>query len=97
LDLIDYRGSGQVEGHLGWDQNRKSFRFGEQNGYLRVITFSGLAPPSGTTVSPATLSARSPILAPASTSEPNIANDRSVLAGDQVHYLRDAEFMSAAW
>ena len=60
---IDYRGSGQVDGHLGWDQNRKSFRFGEQNGYLRVITFTGMAqvislPPvaaGSTMVSPATL------------------------------------------
>jgi len=60
---IDYRGSGQVDGHLGWDQNRKSFRFGEQNGYLRVITFTGetqMLPLAGasasTPASPATLS-----------------------------------------
>ena len=37
---IDYRGSGQVTGHLGFDQNRKSFRMGEHNGALRVITQS---------------------------------------------------------
>ena len=60
---IDYRGSGQVDGHLGWDQNRKSFRFGEHNATLRVITFTGatqiltLGPASPSTpVSPATLS-----------------------------------------
>lgn len=60
---IDYRGSGQVDGHLGWDQNRKSFRFGEQNATLRVITFTGatqilaLSTTSATPgVSPATLS-----------------------------------------
>lgn len=35
---IDYRGSGSVEGHLGFDQNRKSFRMGEHEGALRVIT-----------------------------------------------------------
>lgn len=35
---IDYRGSGTVTGHLGFDQNRKSFRMGEHNGMLRVIT-----------------------------------------------------------
>lgn len=35
---IAYRGSGQVNGHLGFDQNRKSFRMGEHNGALRVIT-----------------------------------------------------------
>jgi len=35
---IAYRGSGSVTGHLGFDQNRKSFRMGEHNGMLRVIT-----------------------------------------------------------
>jgi uncharacterized secreted protein with C-terminal beta-propeller domain len=35
---IDYRGSGNVTGHLGFDQNRKSFRMGEYDGVLRVIT-----------------------------------------------------------
>jgi len=35
---ISYRGSGNVTGHLGFDQNRKSFRMGEHNGMLRVIT-----------------------------------------------------------
>ena len=35
---IAYRGSGNVIGHLGFDQNRKSFRMGEHNGALRVIT-----------------------------------------------------------
>ena len=33
-----YRGSGNVKGHLGFDQNRKSFRMGEFNGSLHVIT-----------------------------------------------------------
>lgn len=35
---IAYRGSGSVTGHLGFDQNRKSFRMGEHNGMLRVLT-----------------------------------------------------------
>lgn len=35
---ISYRGSGNVAGHLGFDQNRKSFRMGEHLGVLRVIT-----------------------------------------------------------
>lgn len=35
---ITYRGSGNVTGHLGFDQNRKSFRMGEHAGALRVIT-----------------------------------------------------------
>ncbi|MFA7279711.1 MAG: beta-propeller domain-containing protein [Sterolibacterium sp.] len=37
MDIV-YRGSGSVVGHLGFDQNRKSFRMGEHNGMLRVIT-----------------------------------------------------------
>lgn len=35
---ITYRGSGSVAGHLGFDQNRKSFRMGEYASALRVIT-----------------------------------------------------------
>lgn len=35
---IAYRGSGNVVGHLGFDQNRKSFRLGEYQDALRVIT-----------------------------------------------------------
>jgi hypothetical protein len=35
---ILYRGSGSVTGHLGFDQNRKSFRMGEHDGLLRIIT-----------------------------------------------------------
>lgn len=40
LDGLDiaYRGSGNVSGHLGFDQNRKSFRLGEHEGVLRVVT-----------------------------------------------------------
>ncbi len=35
---ISYKGSGNVTGHLGFDQNRKSFRMGEHQGSLRVIS-----------------------------------------------------------
>ena len=40
LDGLDiaYRGSGNVTGHLGFEQNRKSFRMGEYAGALRVLT-----------------------------------------------------------
>ena len=38
---ISYRGSGNVTGHLGFDQNRKSHRMGEHQGALRVITQTG--------------------------------------------------------
>lgn len=65
LDMT-YRGSGNVVGHLGFEQNRKSFRFGEAQGALRVITqtasswagwTTALAPPGtvpATGTSPAT-------------------------------------------
>jgi hypothetical protein len=55
---ISYRGSGNVTGHLGFDQNRKSFRMGEYQGALRVMTQSAatwggwmvpVASPGGTT------------------------------------------------
>ncbi|MBC7620424.1 MAG: beta-propeller domain-containing protein [Candidatus Saccharibacteria bacterium] len=52
---MTYRGSGNVPGHLGFDQNRKSFRMGEHQGALRVITQSttwwggwGVVPASST-------------------------------------------------
>jgi len=38
---IDYRGSGEVEGHLGWDPSLKSYRMSEWNGDLRVLSFTG--------------------------------------------------------
>lgn len=36
-----YRGSGVVKGHLGWEQDKKSFRMGEKDGYLRIATSLG--------------------------------------------------------
>ena len=36
-----YRGSGSVLGHLGWEQNKKSFRMGEHDAVLRVFTSLG--------------------------------------------------------
>ncbi|MEO8922982.1 MAG: beta-propeller domain-containing protein [Caldimonas sp.] len=38
---IDYRASGEVPGNLGWDTERKSYRMGEYNGDLRVLSFTG--------------------------------------------------------
>ncbi len=38
---IEYRGSGEVKGHLGWDQDKKSFRMGEHDGYLNIATSIG--------------------------------------------------------
>ena len=36
---LEYRGSAEIRGHLGWHQDRKSFRFSEKGGLLRVLTF----------------------------------------------------------
>ena len=38
---VSYRGTGQVDGHLGWDREKKSFRLSEHNGDLRVLSFTG--------------------------------------------------------
>ncbi len=38
---IEYRGSAEIKGHLGWKQDQKSFRFSEsEDGYLRVISYN---------------------------------------------------------
>ncbi|MCK5902338.1 MAG: beta-propeller domain-containing protein [Cocleimonas sp.] len=50
---IDYKGSVNIEGHLGWLQDSKSFRMGEFQDKLRVITYTGNH--SKTTPSPAKL------------------------------------------
>lgn len=39
---VDYRASGEVTGHLGWDPSRRPYRLSEaDNGDLRVLTFTG--------------------------------------------------------
>ncbi len=38
---VEYRGSGEVKGHLGWAQDKKSFRMGEHNEYLNIATSIG--------------------------------------------------------
>lgn len=38
---IVYRGSGTVQGHLGWNEDKKSFRMGENGAYLNVATSIG--------------------------------------------------------
>ena len=40
-DSINYRGSGQVQGHLGWSEGKKSFRMGENGDYLNIVTSLG--------------------------------------------------------
>jgi uncharacterized secreted protein with C-terminal beta-propeller domain len=38
---IDYRGSGTVKGHLGWHEDKKSFRMGANGAYLNIATSVG--------------------------------------------------------
>ncbi|MCK5828807.1 MAG: beta-propeller domain-containing protein [Methylococcales bacterium] len=38
---LDYRGSGSVEGHLGWSVDKRPFRMGEYNGILKIATSKG--------------------------------------------------------
>jgi uncharacterized secreted protein with C-terminal beta-propeller domain len=38
---IAYRGSGSVQGHLGWSEDKKSFRMGENGAYLNIATSVG--------------------------------------------------------
>lgn len=38
---LAWRGSARVQGHLGWDAPRKSYRLSEHAGHLRVLSFTG--------------------------------------------------------
>lgn len=38
---VTYRASGDVAGHLGWDQEKKPYRMSEYLGDLRVLSFTG--------------------------------------------------------
>ena len=40
--VLDYRGSGTVPGHLGWNADKQPFRMGENKGILKVATSSGM-------------------------------------------------------
>ena len=44
---VEYRASGFVDGHLGWDARRLSGRLNEFQGDLRLVTFSGERGQSG--------------------------------------------------
>lgn len=44
---IDYRGSAEVAGHLGWDREKMPYRMSEYQGDLRVLTFTGTVGWSG--------------------------------------------------
>lgn len=49
----NYRGTGSVSGHLGWQQDLKPFRMSEHNDVLRIVTYTG--DQSDSDHSPATL------------------------------------------
>ena len=34
-----FKGSGSVKGHLGWNPKRKPYRMSEKDGYLRILTY----------------------------------------------------------
>jgi hypothetical protein len=38
---VNYRASGSVDGHLGWNSEQRPYRFSEHNGHLRVLSFTG--------------------------------------------------------
>jgi uncharacterized secreted protein with C-terminal beta-propeller domain len=38
---INYKGSGEVPGHLGWDTDKIAYRMSEHQGDLRVVSFTG--------------------------------------------------------
>lgn len=38
---VNYRGSGEVAGHLGWEADKNAYRLSEFQGDLRVLTFTG--------------------------------------------------------
>lgn len=38
---LEYKGSGDVPGHLGWEEDKKPFRMGEYNAQLRVASSLG--------------------------------------------------------
>lgn len=59
---VDYRGSGEVRGHLGWDGQKKPLRMSEHQGDLRVLTFTG---ETGWAALPAALALPRPVASPA--------------------------------
>lgn len=38
---VTYKGSGEVNGHLGWHEDKKAYRMSEHNGVLRIATSIG--------------------------------------------------------
>jgi hypothetical protein len=76
---INYLGSGEVPGHLGWDKDKLSYRMSEYQGDLRVLSFTGQTGWGffgGPTILPApvaTTSTTSAAVAPRSSLPPNVS------------------------
>jgi hypothetical protein len=99
---ISYRGSGSVNGHLGWDASKTSYRMSEHNNDLRVITYTNNFGWFGPLEAPTGAAAKSPAIlsvvredATASSPLKTIAtlpNDRRPapigLSGEQVYAVR---------
>jgi len=100
---LAYRASGQVAGHLGWDPQRKSYRLGEHEGALRVLSFTGpvgwftVADAGTTAPSPATLTVLREVMSTEGgrlEAVSTLPNERRPQAlgkpGEQVHGVRFA-------
>jgi len=77
---VSYRGTGQVDGHLGWDREKKSFRLSEHNGDLRVLSFTGetgWATPADATASASATATASATSAPPSPARLTVLRERS--------------------
>jgi Beta propeller domain len=59
---ISYRGSGSVNGHLGWDASKTSYRMSEHNNDLRIVTYTGSFGWFGTLEAPSSVAAKSPAI-----------------------------------
>ena len=59
---INYRGSGSVSGHLGWDASKTSYRMSEHNNDLRVVTYTSSFGWFGVLEAPSSVAAKSPAI-----------------------------------
>ena len=59
---INYRGSGSVNGHLGWDTSKTSYRMSEHNNDLRVVTYTSSFGWFGVLEAPSSVAAKSPAM-----------------------------------
>ena len=77
---ITYRGSGSVNGHLGWDTGKTSYRMSEHNNDLRVVTYTGSFGWFGTLEAPSGTTAKSPAILSVLREDANAANQLKTIA-----------------